>query len=455
VGALDAIHADDQMERPSGALRASWTLPSALLLLSGCVALVLSCRRVTGLSVATPTGPRSRSVLALRVFVALACIWVAALAGDLRVSAAAAALLFVATVALGRRYDRALRHDQLHLLEIQANATVGPTPALAGQVIREPAVCHDLGISEPAFGGTRAERYRAVSRCRVSAPNPRENAHIRVGGDTATMTVRTATSRDPVVCALRDCVPAQQAALDRWIWEADEMVVGDGAAAAVRHSPLHPRRTWVAVAAAPDCPPNLLVMVVSEARRRANGPLKLRAWNGPQLDSLLAAGAMPLIDSHTVEIDGDRPATASWRDATAMGDVVQRSALDQAALGAAWALYRRIHAWDPVAPGAPAPEGWCDDVIVSVTVDDATGRPVGVGLAHQGDPPEAAIVGTVLAGFHEAPMTASLLASLLRRCGRLEIEADDGPGAHTALISTLRQIPGATWQEPLHVVEIQ
>lgn len=89
----------------------NWTLPSALLLLGGCVVLVLACRRATGLSVATPTGPRSRALLALRILVALVCIWVAALAGSMWVAAAAAVVVFAATLALGRRYDRALRDD--------------------------------------------------------------------------------------------------------------------------------------------------------------------------------------------------------------------------------------------------------------------------------------------------------------------------------------------------------
>jgi hypothetical protein len=49
--------------------------------------------------------------MALRVLSAMACIWIAALAGDLRVAAAAAVVGLVATVALGRRYDTALGED--------------------------------------------------------------------------------------------------------------------------------------------------------------------------------------------------------------------------------------------------------------------------------------------------------------------------------------------------------
>lgn len=92
------------------------------------------------------------------------------------------------------------------------------------------------------------------------------------------MNVRSATSRDPAVRAHRDLVPARQAVLDNWIWEGDEVVVGDGVAAATRRSPLHPRRTWwVVIAAEPDCAPNLLMAVIGEAGLRANRPLKLRA----------------------------------------------------------------------------------------------------------------------------------------------------------------------------------
>lgn len=106
LGLLVAQHAVVQ-----GIDNRNWTLPSAVLLLGGCAVIVVACRRVTGLSVTRPTGSRSRGILGLRVLVALTCIWVAALSSDLRVAAAAAVLVFGATVALGRRYDAALRED--------------------------------------------------------------------------------------------------------------------------------------------------------------------------------------------------------------------------------------------------------------------------------------------------------------------------------------------------------
>lgn len=99
LGVLVAQHALVQ-----GVDNRNWTLPSALLLLGGCVAIVAGSRRATGLSVTTPAGPRSRGVKAARVLAALACIWVAALSSDLWVAAGAAVLVFAATVALGRRY---------------------------------------------------------------------------------------------------------------------------------------------------------------------------------------------------------------------------------------------------------------------------------------------------------------------------------------------------------------
>ena len=106
LGVLVAQHALVQ-----GVDNRNWTLPSALVLLGGCVAIVAGSRRATGLSVTTPAGPRSRGVMAARVLVALACIWAAALSSDLWVAAGAAVLVFAATVALGRRYDLAVRDD--------------------------------------------------------------------------------------------------------------------------------------------------------------------------------------------------------------------------------------------------------------------------------------------------------------------------------------------------------
>ena len=96
-----------------GADDRDWTLPSALLLVGGAVVLVAACRRTIGLSPATPTGPRSRNLLAFRVMVAVACIWAAALTHDLRVAAAGTLVAFIASIALGRRYDIALRADLL------------------------------------------------------------------------------------------------------------------------------------------------------------------------------------------------------------------------------------------------------------------------------------------------------------------------------------------------------
>lgn len=54
----------------------------------------------------------------------------------------------------------------------------------------------------------------------------------------------------------------------------------------------------------------------------------------------------------------------------------------------------------------------------------------------------------------EAATTSSLLAWLLDRCVRLEVEADDGDGAHPALVSVLRGIPGARWAAPAYFVEL-
>lgn len=89
----------------------NWTLPSALLLLGGCLLLVLAYRRLTGLTVYGAQGARSRTVLILLGLVAMACVLAASAAGSAAVPWGAAAVVLVATVLLGRRYDAALRHD--------------------------------------------------------------------------------------------------------------------------------------------------------------------------------------------------------------------------------------------------------------------------------------------------------------------------------------------------------
>lgn len=266
--------------------------------------------------------------------------------------------------------------------------------------------------------------------------------------------LRSGTSADPIVVALRAATEVRQAELDEWIWEGNTIVVAERAAAAIRHNPLHPMRTWVAAAVAPECSPQELVTLLAEARRRADRPLKLRAWTLPHLDALISTGtAVPLIESYVVELDAERADTARWRDASIAHRVEHRSF--EVSIGdAAWALYRRIHAWDPVEPGAAAPAGWGDDVIAAVTLDGPDASVAAVGLVHEGEPPEAALIGTTSAARDEARVTSSLLAALLTRCTKLAVEADVGVGAHPALVSALREIPGAIWQEPLRFVEV-
>lgn len=106
LGLLVAQHALVQ-----GMENRNWTLPSALVLLGGCVVIVLARRRPMGLTVAIPTGPRSRGLLGLQVILALTCIWTAAVVGDMWVAAAATGVVLVATVVLGRAYDHALGND--------------------------------------------------------------------------------------------------------------------------------------------------------------------------------------------------------------------------------------------------------------------------------------------------------------------------------------------------------
>jgi hypothetical protein len=89
----------------------NWTLPSFLVFVIGATGLVLVSRAITGVSVATPRGPRTRDLMGLRVLVPVACIWTAALVGGLWFAVPASLVATAATIVLGRRFDTALRDE--------------------------------------------------------------------------------------------------------------------------------------------------------------------------------------------------------------------------------------------------------------------------------------------------------------------------------------------------------
>ena len=182
--------------------------------------------------------------------------------------------------------------------------------------------------------------------------------------------------------------------------------------------------------------------------------MKLHTWDAALRDTLIASGAQPLITSYLVTVDSGDPAVARWRSGLTAGATTERDVEDPVVAAAAWCLYQRTHAWDPVAPATGPPAGWLDDVVAAATIDGAGGLPVAVVCAHQGHPAQAAHVGAVEAAADEAEFTSRLVAWLLGRCGRVEIEADDGIGAHPVLVAVLRSIPGAEWGPPLAFLQL-
>lgn len=97
-----------------GATDGAWTFASGVLLVGGCALLWLLWRRRTGVTVGPWTGRRSLLLLGARSLFALVCVWTAAAAGAAGLVLLVGALAVVAhagTVALGERYDAALRRD--------------------------------------------------------------------------------------------------------------------------------------------------------------------------------------------------------------------------------------------------------------------------------------------------------------------------------------------------------
>lgn len=89
----------------------NWTAASLAALLVGAALLVFLARRVSGVTVAWPPGPDSRARLATQAVIAAVLIWGSALADNVWFGTSAAAVLFVALVALGPGYEASLRRD--------------------------------------------------------------------------------------------------------------------------------------------------------------------------------------------------------------------------------------------------------------------------------------------------------------------------------------------------------
>ena len=95
----------------SGLTDSNWTIASLAGLILGATLLVALARRSTGVTIASPRGPRSRGLMTARFVAALASIWAAALIDVPIVVVLLTIVALVATVVLGVRYDDAVGDD--------------------------------------------------------------------------------------------------------------------------------------------------------------------------------------------------------------------------------------------------------------------------------------------------------------------------------------------------------
>jgi len=234
----------------------------------------------------------------------------------------------------------------------------------------------------------------------------------------------------------------------------DDELAGIGV---VRKHGLHPGRAWASVLVAP------------ETRRRAIGSTLLGALidaSATPLKSRLGPGATAgrafaealrlrvLVKSHLVELDAAKHRVAP-SPAPADFEIGTVEAVEPAFRSAVAALYRRIHAWDP--PGSSADREIADRLLTDVAFALAARRAgsiIGVGVAHHGEAPrlEAAMIGTVERDESCTPVTRTLLAELLEQSGALEVEVDEGKGAHDELFGVVTEIAPRPWGEPTLIV---
>ena len=224
----------------------------------------------------------------------------------------------------------------------------------------------------------------------------------------------------------------------------DGLLAGVGV---LRTDDLHPKRTWAAIAVSPNVRRSGLGTAVYDALVELS-PKPLKAKLRPSATAgrafADALGLNVLVRSHVVRLDAARHVAqlTEGGGATAVEEVDSAHPDFRAAVAA---LYRRIHAWDPPATGADAGVGkdlCTDDVAFALAVRQG-GKIIGVGLAHRSDGGsqlEAAMVGTVSPDDAGAPVTNALLAAVLRNAGELDVEVDEGAGAHDELLEIVRHL---------------
>ena len=222
---------------------------------------------------------------------------------------------------------------------------------------------------------------------------------------------------------------------------------------------LHPERAWSTVLVAPAFRRQKIGTRLHRALVEANPtPLKAKVASTASGARAFAEslGLRPLVKSHLLDMPlstslADRlPAPDSFdlRRVQLPPDVEFRSAVAQ--------LYRRIHAWDLPGPEADAriAELLCADIAFAFEAHHH-GKVIGVALAHPSARAgfvEAAMIGTVTPDDRGAPTTAALLAAVLREGHRVELEVDEGPGAHDDLLQVARRLVPSPWPAPTLIV---
>lgn len=237
-----------------------------------------------------------------------------------------------------------------------------------------------------------------------------------------------------------------------WLFAAPTAVtarVGDELAGVgvVRSGDLHPVRSWAAVAVAPAFRRKGVGTALHHALVEfSSKPLKtkLQPAAAPARAFAVALGLEVLVRSHVVLVDPGRH-LASLRERCAEVDIKAADPTAPNFRRAVAGLYRRIHAWDPPAKDADVAvaNDFCTDNVAFAVTARQHREIIGVGLAHHSDRGphlEAAMIGTVAPDEPGAPITAALLAAVLESGAPVEVEVDEGEGAHDELLSTVRHV---------------
>lgn len=236
-----------------------------------------------------------------------------------------------------------------------------------------------------------------------------------------------------------------------WLLSAPPAVtarVGDELAGVgvLRPDGLHPKRSWAAALVGPAFRRQGVGTALHHALVDfSSRPLKTRlppsATDGQAFADAL--GLALLVRSHLIRLDAATH-LVPVPDGRADFEIAAADPADPEFRAGLAALYRRIHEWDPPTPGADAEIAnlLCAEVAFALAAR-RKGQLIGVALAHRtdrSDQVEAAMIGTVSPDEPGGSATTALLTAVLKTAGTVEVEVDEGQGAHRELSDIVRRL---------------